>query len=277
MSKTNDHSMLFKRVAPTEKLKSFIREYWMVEDDDPSPTLQKIIPDGFCEIIFHYGDVYRINLHGDWETQSRMLFAGQITDHFYLENTGRSGIVGIKLQPAAFYNLFGIEMSQFTNRVVELNSILSNGLLKGTNGIIEKNIDPEKRIELVETWLLDILNQQEIKLTIKIQQALNIIFEQNGMADIENIAEKINYTRRHLEREFKKVVGLTPKFFSRIIRFNYIFQLMKQEDASWISIALDSGHFDQSHFIKNFREFTGEEPSQYGFDEMNLANFFLKK
>lgn len=269
--------MFFKRAEPSEKLIPFVKEFWVVEDEDITPVLQKIIPDGFCEIIFHYGDPYRINLHGKWETQSAMLFAGQISNHFYLENTGRSGIVGIKLQPAAFYNLFGIEMSQFTNKVVSLDSVLSAELLNDIELLLKKEMNPDERIQIAGKWLLEILERQPLKISFKIPQALDMIFEQNGMSDIETIAQKLDYTRRHLEREFKKVVGLTPKFFSRIIRFNYIFQVMKQGDASWISIALDSGHFDQSHFIKNFKEFTGEEPSQYGFDEMNLANFFLKK
>jgi AraC-like DNA-binding protein len=269
--------MVFKRAEPANQLKSFVKEYWLVENDDTTPSKQKIIPDGFCEIIFHYGEPYRINLHGEWETQSNMLFAGQISNHFYLENTGSSGIIGIKLQPAAFYFLFGLEMPQFTNKVVELGSVLPGNFINAAVGLTDKKITPDQRIQTAESWLLAILQKQSIKNIFKVQQALDIIFEQNGMRDIETIAQKINYTRRHLEREFKKVVGLTPKLFSRIIRFNYIFQILKEGDASWISIALDSGHFDQAHFIKNFKEFTGEEPSQYGFDESNLANFFLKK
>ena len=74
---------------------------------------------------------------------------------------------------------------------------------------------------------------------------------------------------------FKKIIGITPKFFSRIVRLKYIFESMKAEKTSWVRLALQTGFFDQSHFIKNFKEFTGEEPSGYGFDEKSLANFFL--
>lgn len=269
--------MFFTREEPSPELKPFVKEYWIVEDEHTEPVMQKIIPDGFCELIFHYGDPYRINLHDKWETQSRMLFAGQISNHFYLENSGNSGIIGIKLQPTAFYNLFGLNMSGFTNRVVDIKSIMPERFINAVTDLMNTKHDPKKRIGLAESWLSDIIQQQPLHKSIKIKQALDIIFKKNGIIDIEEIALQLKQTRRHLEREFKKVVGLTPKFFSRIIRFNYIFQLMKESNSSWISIALDSGHFDQSHFIKNFKEFTGEEPSQYGFDENNLANFFLKK
>jgi AraC-like DNA-binding protein len=209
--------------------------------------------------------------------QPNMLFAGQISNHFYLENTGKSGILGIKLQPAAFYNLFRIAMSVFTNKVVDLRSVIPAETTDRANDLVKPGIHPDERIRMAESWLLGMQTIQNPSNTSKVQQALDLIFEQNGLVDIGTIAQKINCTTRHLEREFKKAVGLAPKLFSRIIRFNYIFQLMKEDNASWISIALDSGHFDQAHFIKNFKEFTGEEPSRYGFDDVNLANFFLKK
>ncbi|MDY8135884.1 helix-turn-helix domain-containing protein [Aquimarina sp. 2201CG5-10] len=82
---------------------------------------------------------------------------------------------------------------------------------------------------------------------------------------------------RNLERFFKTYIGLTPKFYSRVIRFSNIFKLIQQEGFNWASIAYLAGFYDQSHFIKNFKEFTGEEPSKYGFEEENMANFFLKE
>jgi AraC-like DNA-binding protein len=268
--------MFFTREEPSQALKPFVKEYWIVEDESTVPVLQKIIPDGYCEIIFHYGDPYRIKLHGKWEMQSRVLFAGQISNHFYLENSGCSGIMGIKLQPAAFYNLSGTDMTTFTDRVVDLDPIMPEKFIKAPDGLADNKITVTERICLAEAWLAEIV-QQPLYNSLKVREALDIIFEKNGMVDIEEIAGHLKQTRRHLEREFKKIVGLTPKFFSRIIRFNHIFQLMKERDSSWISIALDSGHFDQSHFIKNFKEFTGEEPSKYGFNDNNLANFFLNR
>jgi AraC-like DNA-binding protein len=52
---------------------------------------------------------------------------------------------------------------------------------------------------------------------------------------------------------------------------------MQRKDNAWVDVALNSGYFDQSHFIRNFKAFTGESPAQYGFDKKNLANFFLRK
>ena len=96
------------------------------------------------------------------------------------------------------------------------------------------------------------------------------------MVDLEKVANSAGISLRQAERLYKRAVGISPKFFSRIVRFNYIFKVMETHEESWIRVALQSGYFDQSHFIKNFKEFTGEEPSNYGFEAKNLANFFLK-
>ena len=117
--------MLYDRISPPMSLSGLIDCYWVVESNDLTISRQKIIPDGFPEIIFHYGDPYRINISGKWETQSKQLLAGQIRNHFLLENTGLSGMIGIKLKPHALAGIFFIEMSEYTDEVVDLMSVLS--------------------------------------------------------------------------------------------------------------------------------------------------------
>ena len=110
--------MQFERIIPPLELKNLIECYWTVEGDDPSPRIQKIIPDGFPEVIFHFGDPYRIKLLDRWETQDKNLLAGQITKFFFLQNTGRSEILGIKFKPQGLAHLFNIPMHTLTDKVV---------------------------------------------------------------------------------------------------------------------------------------------------------------
>ena len=265
--------MHYESFAPADSLKHLVKEYWIFENQDPTIHRQKIIPDGYSEIIIHYGDPYRINLTGTWEVQSSMLFSSQISSFFFLENTGQSGMLGIKLFPTAFHQLFRKDVSTCTDQVVALEQIIASE----TSGLVNvKNAGTiATRVKAAEEWIISKLHH--LVAQPKIDQCVSIIFETNGMIDMEELASRIELSTRQMERLFKKVVGLTPKFYCRIVRFNYIFEVMKEQKESWIRTALQSGYFDQSHFIKNFKEFTGEEPSNYGFDEVNLANFFLKK
>ena len=97
------------------------------------------------------------------------------------------------------------------------------------------------------------------------------------MVTVAVMATAAGVSERQLERLFKKYIGLSPKYYARIIRFNYIFKLIHLKNTSWAEVVYQSGFYDQSHFIRNFKAFTGEDPSSYYFEEKNMANFFLNK
>jgi hypothetical protein len=111
--------MELRRIEPTGAAAKAVECYWTVKNAAAKPVKQKVIPDGFTEIIFHFGDQYRINLDGRWRKQGMQLLAGQITKFFYLENSGVTDIFGIKLKPAALTHLFGISMKDKVDKVVK--------------------------------------------------------------------------------------------------------------------------------------------------------------
>ncbi len=266
--------MLFNRILPEPGLTKYIECYWTIENDDPTINTQKIIPDGYPEIIIHYGNPYRININNKWELQSKYLVAGQITKHFYIENTGTSEVFGIKLKPPALTHLFNMKMDALNEKVVPIDELneqeLHNFLIK------LYSVENEKRAEACNQYF----KEMAIRLHDRghfIDAAIDMIFASNGAIEITTLYQTLFITERQLQRAFKKYVGISPKIFARIVRFNYIFQLIKNDKPSWAQIAFDAGYYDQSHFIKNFKTFTGEDPSGYFFDEKNLANFFLKK
>jgi AraC-like DNA-binding protein len=106
---------------------------------------------------------------------------------------------------------------------------------------------------------------------------MSMIFSKKGMITITSICDELSVSERYLQKLFQKYVGLSPKFFARIVRFSHIFNVIKEEDPDWAEIVYQAGYYDQSHFIRNFKAFTGEDPSQYIFAEKTLANFFMKK
>ena len=263
--------MHFESINPRESLKELVKEIWVYENQNPKPEKQKIIPDGFSEIIFHYGDPYQINLSGRWELQSQVLFSSQISKFFFLRNTGASGMIGLKLYPTSFYEIFGQSVERYTDKVMALTTILGEEQIPMIDELFV-NSSISTRLEILQDWL----EKRSAQPQLKARSIVRSILDSHGMVNIDQLAEEHSIGLRQAERLFKKIIGLTPKFFSRIVRFNYIFKLIESMNESWIKIALQSGYFDQSHFIKNFKEFTGEEPTAYGFEEKNLANFFLK-
>ncbi|MRG43826.1 helix-turn-helix domain-containing protein [Chitinophaga sp. SYP-B3965] len=262
--------MIFKRILPPPGLARIIECYWIAESEDARPAKEKIIPDGFPEMIFHYGDPYRINLHhATWELQSQSLLAGQIRQYFFLENTGKSGVLGIKLQPTALTYLFDISMHTLTDKVVDLSVIMAVPL----QSLLCSPAPHDEKITAINEWMGSFpLPPQD-----HAEKAIDLIREHKGAIAVAEIITQLGISERHLERLFKKYVGLSPKFYARIIRFNHIFHLNQERNPTWTDLAFNAGYYDQSHFIRNFKAFTGEDPSGYYFEEDNMANFFLQK
>jgi AraC-like DNA-binding protein len=162
-------------------------------------------------------------------------------------------------------------MSLLKDQVISLTEFGNKELDEIYHLILEAS-DSNDRIKIMNEYLKGLPFQIN-----PVENALECIFLSNGMLTIASICERFGITERQLERHFKKYIGLSPKFYARLIRFSYIFQIAQEKKLSWTEVGLESGFYDQPHFIKNFKAFTGEDPSRYFFDEPNLANFFLKK
>jgi AraC-like DNA-binding protein len=267
--------MHFRREPPSAALSRFVECYWMISDRDKPPRQQKIIPDGYAEIIVHLGDPYRINIQGEWADQSQFLLAGQLKKYFYLENTGESLVFGIKFKPAAITLLFDIAMSSLTDRVEDFCTFNILGADRWKDAVLAVR-DFDQLINASEQFLHERILICDVDLH-PVERSLAHIFSNHGASSVEALAESAGVGKRQLEIYFKKYVGLSPKFFSRLIRFSRIFQLTHDAKPNWTEVAYLAGYFDQAHFIKNFKAFTGEEPGRYGFDKVDFANFFMMK
>jgi AraC-like DNA-binding protein len=108
-----------------------------------------------------------------------------------------------------------------------------------------------------------------------IEFAVNKITQAPDNISIEHISAKVGFSQKHLIKLFKDNVGVTPKGFLKIIRFQKaINEISVSKCPNWISIALESGYYDQAHFINDFKAFSGFTPNQYmqkNFDHLNYV------
>lgn len=264
--------MYFKKIKPHPALTDYIVCYWLMRDDSTTPQVKKIIPDGFTELIFHFGEAYRTDITGIWMVQEADLLAGQVSRYFYLENTGPTNMVAIKLQPAALTELFGLNMTDYTDLVTGIRHIGHAGLQR-LRKLIMGAMDENALKTLLDNFFMSFGRSEHQPLAAVIEY----IMIHNGLLKVKDMTAFAGISERQLERLFKRYIGLSPKYYARIIRFNYIFELISSGKSSWMEVVYHSGYYDQSHFIRDFKAFTGEDPSAYFFDAENMANFFLKK
>ena len=265
--------MIYLQQVPAAPLQNVVKSFWLVDSEgDATPNREKIIPDGYPELVFHYGDPYRTNIEGTWEDQTMSLLAGQIRNHFFLENTGVSRMFAIKFQPWALRLLFGVKMAELTDRVIDLPAELQEKLSSVHEmAISEDSFD--KKVDVIADLLTQLLPMNDHPVV----KATKILIEEKGLVSINELTAAIGSSERSLERYFREYIGLSPKFYTRIIRFSHVFKLVDSPDDNLTQLSYMAGYYDQPHFIRNFQEFTGEDPSKYGFTDKNMANFFLKK
>lgn len=267
--------MIYELKPASEKLSFLIKSFWYIDSiEDSEIQKEKILPDGYPEMIFHYGDPYKINISGDWKTQSKQIIAGQIKNHFFIENTGVSKMFAIKFQPWALKELFDLTMNEITDDVISFPKEISE-VLSEVQKIAIGELSFNEKVMRLEKWFLTFVTENQIQLSPK-HQIVSYLIQYHGKIELLELQQKFEISERTLERYFKTYIGLSPKFYSRILRFSYIFKIIQENKIDWQDIVYQVGYYDQSHFIKNFQEFTGEDPSKYGFSAKNMANFFLK-
>lgn len=263
----------YRLYPPDPGIADLVDCFWVVEDADILPSERKIIPDGYPELVFHYGDPYEIRLTDDWERQPRSLAAGQISRHFFLRNTGRSAMIGVKLQPWGLAQLSGLRMDAIKDRVVALHEAcawadqLEAAALSGADACARI-----AALTAVLQRLRPVAPSPEI-----VMRAVRMICDSHGALPVAEICARIGTHERTLERTFARHIGLTPKFYSRIIRFSAIFKAVRGEGLGLSDLSLHAGYYDQPHFHRNFKAFTGENPSRYSFTQPSMANLFLNR
>lgn len=270
--------MKYIEYQPSPLLAKHIKCFWTLEQSQvpARDTYEPIVPDGSLEIVFNLSDIFRrCHRDGTIENQPITIVIGQMRGCVMIEPAGRIRLFGCRFQPAGAHPFFRFPLFALTNRIEGLDLIWGR-----EGGRLEERVNEARttreRIAIVENVLLDILvagksSDREIEAVTK------IIFENKGLVSIGTIMKNVGISSSRLEREFRRKLGISPKFFSRIIRFqNLIKTLKKEKTPSFLDAALSLGYYDQAHLIHEFKEFSGKSPGVFLDNEYRIAeNFFL--
>jgi AraC-like DNA-binding protein len=262
--------MNYSTVIPESKLKPVVECFWSVTGTDTEQ--QKIIPDGFPEMIFHFGDPYEIfDQDTKASTQGNILMSGQISRPIVLRATGRSDVFGIKFKPAGIWKLLQVNMSTLKDQVISYTSDVSIQTLYDEL----KTASAEARIRCVEKFIFSKLNENGFE--NEIDSVLETIENKKGDVSIEGLCSDHSITQRTLQRIFQQRVGITAKQYARITRFKTVYALLQKPSLTKTDSIYLSGYFDQPHFNKEFREFTDENPEKWFGANNSFSNLFMNR
>lgn len=253
--------MEFKQIPPPAYLSPYIRYYWMLESSSAAEGSFRTIADGSPGLIFQPAD-QGIMYQNDKALPGIFLF-GQATGHANIRVEGRFAATGIFFKPNALKAVFGMNAGSLTDTCMDLAPEAKKQGFYLTEQLAAANTENE-RTDLLSAYLLTLIRKHEGRNDRQMQYAMSRIMQSNGGIGIKELREEVSLTERSFERRFKQYVGITPKLFARITRFQGSLHQLRQNDFDKLSdIAFGNDYADQSHFIRAFREFAGISPLQY--------------
>jgi AraC-like DNA-binding protein len=215
------------------------------------------------EIIFNLGS-------GNWQTGDELVtnppieLWGQLNRPLPVRSIGRNTMLGVRFYPHGAASILPDKASLFSNQVIDYRAIADKSV-DTLQAQLQETSTWSKRIALLEAYLLQQLEQSGKRLG-KVDVLKDLMYHlrhQDVYETMETIAARYGISARYMQQLFLQYTGLTPKLYSQINRFQHSLRLVTNRNTSLTDIAYECGYADQSHFIKEFKVFTGTTPSGY--------------
>jgi AraC-like DNA-binding protein len=258
--------MIFKVHRPSFPLSQFVDHFWFYKGYSPEFRTEKILPDGSIELMIDLMDEPKKLFMGNDLTKhcyyKNSWISGERTGYILVEQGFDNAMIGVHFKPGGAYPFFSFPISEINDAVVELD-LLYGSIITDLREQLLEAVSLEIKFQVLEQFLI---TQAKTNLEVDeaIEFALKQILASPQMLAIKDLSDKIGITQKHLITKFNQVVGLTPKLFTRITKFQKVIQLIGyQQNVEWPAITYECGYYDQSHFIKDFVHFSGMNPTQY--------------
>lgn len=268
--------MIFELYIPSLPLSQFIESFVYYCDYHPVHTVDRFLPDGHVNIVIDLTDypkyIYDNDSLKEIQACRHVWFSG-IRNKFITIPSGKdSEMFIINFHRGKAYPFVQMPLHELTDSVVDGDLVLTYEIMELREKILATASICQKFL-IAESFLR---KKFENKLVINpfIDYAVNQIITSPNQQSIEQIAAKVGYSQKHLIKLFKDYVGLTPKGFLKITRFQKaIEEIATAKEADWTKIAFDSGFYDQAHFINDFKSFSGFTPKQYMQKQFDYLNY----
>lgn len=270
-------TMDYQTFQPHPDLQPVIKCYWTLEiPADRDAERQRIVPDGCIEMVFILGDdIKRFTTETEFIIQPRAMMLGQTTAPFYVQPTGYVNSFAVRFYPYGFANFVDMPIENLANKETPIREVFEEVTAQVLTEKIIHATDTQARIEIIEAFLIAQLRKKDTVDKI-VKTTVDAIFSTKGQAPIGTLLQGDLSKRRQLERKFLKQIGISPKQLGKVIRLQAALSMLLNEKPEKLTdIAHDNAYYDQAHFIKDFKEFTGTNPKEFLKDkQMALSALF---
>jgi AraC-like DNA-binding protein len=244
-------------------IKQYIHSFWILKTGCSNiPYL--LPPDKYFHVILSFkSNTHVVNNDFTKTPISGCFLIGMRTSRVFLSPGGDIDYLGIQFHPYGLRSFLDFHCINITDSFVEIN-LLKNKLYEALKPVINEAFSDQQKVEVIERRLLNLLAGIDYTPEKYLIAVLDRIEKNNGLITVRELSDNTGVATRRLNREFERFIGVSPKFYSRIVRFNFFLEKLKlMEKAENLSdLAYRCGYSDQSHMIHECSDFTGLPPKE---------------
>lgn len=250
--------MKFDKIIPTDRLKPYIK-YLAISENSYEHTY-KVFPSTGIVIGFQYKGQLA-SLQDNKEITLNKAGITGLSDSFKIfKNSTNIGTILVFFSETGITHFSNSPANELFNQSISLDNLFDKYLVTQTEEKLSNAKTDNQRIKIVELFLLAELKEREKDKLIV--EAVKLIYESKGTIRIKELNEKLFISQSPFEKRFRKIVGTSPKKFSSIVRFNTVLNNLGNIK-SLTELCYEHNFFDQAHFIKDFKQYTGDTPENF--------------
>lgn len=270
--------MIFESHTPPAPFDSLIESVFYYRDFEPEHSIERLVPTGHVSIVIELDGMERHTFDNDTlqpNASFRKAWISGMHRHFIsISAHPRSEMFVVQFRATGASAFLHIEMDSIADRVIPGEEILDGSLLTLYQGLLDAT-SANSKFSAADAWLANRYREDRLTPPDVIETAERL--EREPGAKFANAIAPYPGSQKHLITQFRRYLGLTPKYYQRILRFNDILRFLQSDHRpAWAAVAHHCGFTDQSHFIREFRHFSGFSPQQFvdeAFDR-EVPNFF---
>jgi AraC-like DNA-binding protein len=253
--------MQYRTCRPGPPLADFVEYLWALRDA-PAHSTERIVPSGTLELVVNlHEDVLRIHdpeTRG-WRKYSGAVVSGAYRRFFVIDARDHASIVGVHFRPGGAWAFLGAPPGELADRHIDLATLWGRSAIELREQLCAAPTSAERFTLLKRALRAHLVDYRPGHPAVPF--ALGQLARPG--VTVGEVASDVQLSRRRLIQVFTTEVGMTPKRFSRVLRFQRASGLARRVDApDWGRLAHACGYFDQSHLIHDVSEFTGTLPRQ---------------
>jgi len=271
--------MRFCRHVPRLPLGLFVEFFWYYDSWYPDHAMENCLPDGSFELIINLQEQTRKLFDREDSSRYRAFrrawLSGTHSGYIVIDALPASSMMGVHFKPGGASAFMHLPASELRDQVVELDLLWGRTAWDWRDRLLAAP-NPAAKFRVLEQFLLDRLltSGPASDRRKRVAWALERFDQHGGVGSIRAVADRLGVSHKHFVEEFRREVGLTPKLFCRIRRFQDVLaRISTGKVVEWADVACDCGYFDQAHFINDFRVFSGMNASAYLNQRLEYPNF----